>query len=634
MRRFYLLQLLMTVMFFGAAYETYAQNIALMGPRLFVNSPSGIAGLKKFTYSSSSTDPGSRWGRELDSSWFNVDLVRSDDSLGCNQPGSSNYANKWVLIWRGTCQFGEKAKNAENKGAAGVIIINNVPGADAVGMAAGTVGNTVTIPVLMVSNPDGAAMWSTLGSSAVKISLTRWGFNYANDLAFIPNSPALGPGATPYNQWKTGSPSAYNLYTGAFVANVGTANQSAVVVKSVVTFTPTGGSASVVHTDSVTVATFNAIDSAIEALSPNSKSLNPSAVGKYTVTYTVSSSATDDNPLDNTYTYEIPVTGNIFSKSRIDANGDPILTSSTRAGGNPAPAFVWGPLFFVNDGGYKAQSVRWAINDGDTSKHSLNGVTAVAYIFKWIDGSNAGILDGIIQPKELDLKAAALRTLSTADSNSRVFTAFVGNPDGTSGNISVESNSWYWVTIDMPGTPFLGVDGDLNYYNRTNAAKYATTSVKDYWAPNYMGSKDAMLANSTDSARMIPFGFSSGLWNAHNIDSASFTGTDGTVPAVAFELSPFKVGISNTFTENKDFELFPNPATDVINVKLNLAKKADKVQIRIVDALGRSIIIDEKANLQNETVTISTSKLAAGNYYTVLIANGYASVKPFSIISK
>lgn len=71
----------------------------------------------------------------------------SSPTLGCNQPTNS-VAGKIALIDRGSCQFGVKALNAQQKGAIGVVICNYE---DAfVNMAAGTAGSGVTIPVVML----------------------------------------------------------------------------------------------------------------------------------------------------------------------------------------------------------------------------------------------------------------------------------------------------------------------------------------------------------------------------------------------------------------------------------------------------------------------------------------------------
>jgi hypothetical protein len=58
---------------------------------------------------------------------------------GCRELEGSGLAGTMVLIQRGTCEFGTKALHAQNAGALGVIVYNNVAG-DAIGMAAGSDG--------------------------------------------------------------------------------------------------------------------------------------------------------------------------------------------------------------------------------------------------------------------------------------------------------------------------------------------------------------------------------------------------------------------------------------------------------------------------------------------------------------
>ncbi|MCA1618541.1 MAG: hypothetical protein LC795_04350 [Acidobacteria bacterium] len=64
-----------------------------------------------------------------------------------------------ALIDRGTCNFVVKVRNAQNAGAVGVIVANNVTGAP-IQMGGGD--STITIPSLMVSLTDGSTLKSQL----------------------------------------------------------------------------------------------------------------------------------------------------------------------------------------------------------------------------------------------------------------------------------------------------------------------------------------------------------------------------------------------------------------------------------------------------------------------------------------
>jgi hypothetical protein len=78
------------------------------------------------------------------------------DSLGCNAlVNGADIAGKIAVVYRGTCEFGLKALNAQDAGAIGVVIINN-QGAP-VAMGGGANGANVTIPVVMISTDAGAS---------------------------------------------------------------------------------------------------------------------------------------------------------------------------------------------------------------------------------------------------------------------------------------------------------------------------------------------------------------------------------------------------------------------------------------------------------------------------------------------
>ncbi|MBS1772646.1 MAG: T9SS type A sorting domain-containing protein [Bacteroidetes bacterium] len=612
----------------------YANQI--MGPRLIVDAPSSLAGVKAFTYSSNTAMTGP-WGRALDSVWLNVEVVKAaPDITAC---GTINtVSGKWVIIMRGDCEFGLKALNAQNKGAKGVIIVNQHAGEGPVGMGAGASGSSVTIPVLMVSNIDGLAMLAALNNGQqLFISLAKWGFGNANDLALVPTSTACGPyGAVPLSQFASGSPAAYRYYTGAYVANTGTHKATNVMVKNNITFTPVGGSAASVYTDSsIATGNFNPTDSIIEVFSPRTTSFSPTQLGTYTLNYSVSSDSTDQHPTDNTLTNTVDITANVFCKGRIDpVTQNPKASVFYRLNNNTS-GFIWGPLIYVNKGNYKADFVKLAVYDGDTSKHSLNGNTLAVRIMKWVDGSNSQPLDGIIEEKELTLKSIAGRALTNADSNQQMMNLYCFDATGISGQFVTEDDSWYWLAVELPYTSnlwSLGCDGESNYFNRTKAGQdFATTKFSDYASPMYSNSYDAFI-QTTDSVRMIAFG-AAGNRNASIADSADFTQSRGSVPAVALFVSPFNVGV-NTAKPAGEISLYPNPATEVVNAKISLANNTSVASIKVIDALGRTVYNEERKNFQQGEISVSVKGFAPGNYHLIVVGDMGAIYKQFTVASK
>lgn len=80
------------------------------------------------------------------------------DSLLCNPAINGAELNGSIaVIYRGGCEFGAKALNAQNAGALGVIIVNNTD-EPLIELGPGVQGPNVSIPVMMITQADGAAL--------------------------------------------------------------------------------------------------------------------------------------------------------------------------------------------------------------------------------------------------------------------------------------------------------------------------------------------------------------------------------------------------------------------------------------------------------------------------------------------
>lgn len=107
------------------------------------------------------------------------------DSLGCLQlTNAANIAGKIAVVYRGECQFGVKALNANLAGAIAVVIVNNVPGSP-VGMAAGDVGDQVNVPVVMISADAGALLRSQIIAGNVEAFIGNKLGLFVHDLGFF-----------------------------------------------------------------------------------------------------------------------------------------------------------------------------------------------------------------------------------------------------------------------------------------------------------------------------------------------------------------------------------------------------------------------------------------------------------------
>jgi hypothetical protein len=102
------------------------------------------------------------WGGSLETGYAYGNLVLTNPDLGCTALTNGAAVNGNIAVsLRGTCNFSTKALNAQNAGATALIIINDQAQAPAT-LGAGTDAGNVTIPVVMISQTQGAALLTAL----------------------------------------------------------------------------------------------------------------------------------------------------------------------------------------------------------------------------------------------------------------------------------------------------------------------------------------------------------------------------------------------------------------------------------------------------------------------------------------
>ncbi|MDN4054750.1 peptidase [Massilia sp. YIM B02763] len=113
---------------------------------------------------------------------------------GCSEFNAANTVavkGKVPVISRGGCNFALKVKNAQNAGAVGVILANNVAGS----LVPGGTDGTVTIPAVGVSLEDGNKLTASVGSAALLGSRAKPGVvtvNLGTDPTRIAGADAYG----------------------------------------------------------------------------------------------------------------------------------------------------------------------------------------------------------------------------------------------------------------------------------------------------------------------------------------------------------------------------------------------------------------------------------------------------------
>jgi Zn-dependent metalloprotease len=164
-------------------------------PQLTINSPSSIAG----DYAAGAAS----FGPALTPAGLTGNVVLGDDGVGPNSDACTALVNggaisgNIALVDRGTCAFTIKVKNAQNAGATGVIVANNV--AAVAGMAG--VDPTITIPSLLVSLTTGNSIKGELAGGVNATLHTVGGGAPENSYRWLMGEDATAFGSAIRDMW-------------------------------------------------------------------------------------------------------------------------------------------------------------------------------------------------------------------------------------------------------------------------------------------------------------------------------------------------------------------------------------------------------------------------------------------------
>ena len=535
----------------------------------FVTNPANLKGQYPFGRSS---EVG--WGHDLDTVVAQGTLVvgrdsTAADSLGCNAlVNAAACAGKIVVIYRGACEFGVKALNAQNAGAIGVVVINNVAGAPII-LGAGANGANVTIPTLMVSQETGALLRGAIDAGTCTAIIGNKRGLFANDLGMSGQEVVVAPNyATPLSQVANGG--GYNVPVGVSVTNYGTANRTAVLINANITF-----NGNVVYNQDTTataMATNDSVNFAFSTFDPA-----PHGLGTYQLKYTVTGNGTEDFPEDNSVTTTFLITDSVWSKGRINATtGMPIHTNAyTKAGGGDVEI---GAIFLANKGSrLKAMSLTGALTIG--AADSLNNEAMVARMYDWTD-TNA---DNVVDAAELTQLAEGFYTYTVNEryaykkmSLDDIFTSIPG--------IVMSDSATYIFSIFYPGTKtaLIACDEQVNY----------TTTVP------FIGQR-AVVVYTTQW-------FSDGF------------GRD-IVPAINVEFAAINTSVQNQTRNDLKIKVYPNPASDHILIKVDGDQFLGEMNYQVVDITGRTVKTGVRSvNGANDSFRLDVQDLNQGTYSLVM----------------
>ncbi|MCO6476512.1 MAG: T9SS type A sorting domain-containing protein [Phaeodactylibacter sp.] len=588
----------------------------LFGQAFIIDAPLEIGGGYEFAAAG--------FGRTLTDSVWTAEVVFVDDgspipSEGCNELlNPDEVSNKIALIDRGSCEFGLKSLNAENAGAIAAVVVNTAPGAGAIVMGAGAVGNQVTIPCLMIPYEVGQLIRNAMiNGETVTVSLGNLEPPPppANDLA-VANSNILVPrlGIIPASQVQ--EPGDFVFTPGATINNRGLNAAPNYKLDLVITHTPFGGEATEVYRESTeSEDDIMPGDTAALYLFPE---FDPVVAGLgsgiYRYTYSVSSDSTDDASFNNAATGSFTLTDftengyqyGWYSKATWNTNTmGPNYTATIGLTSNALEFLT--PLHIPYGEGYKIDSVTFDVR----LTPSLAGVNMTAYVYQWNDANE----DLSFDDGELEAVGLAVYTFPEDETEDRVvlrlpFLDFISFEEV---GVEIPQNDMLYVVgarYEGTNAVSLGFDANLDY-DRTADWKTANGAITEL---DYGLLAVSMWENGLPVISDI--GFLSDRADATAIRLTSLTsGVKDIAGADEFEMS-----------------LFPNPVKNQLQVNVEFKEKAEFIEFYAYDSAGR-LVLHKRSTDVFDTVqqTFDASQLPAGQYHLVIRTGLGIQAKPFVV---
>lgn len=544
---------------------------------LAVEAPAAIAGnVTPFTYADN-------WGADLTDpanavldTLVLVDDGTSSDSLGCNNlTNGAAMAGNIALIYRGTCEFGKKALEAQEAGAIGAIIINNTPDAP-IPMGAGADGVNVTIPVAMISAAQGAIFRQRMAmGDDVRVFLGNKAEFFANDMGLYQDDVLRSPlSAVPTTLVQTGADHPIDL--GAIVRNYGTSAQTGVTVTAKVK-----RGATEIYTNTSTSFDLDAYGGADDTIFVTFPTFSPATytAGEHTIEYTINSPVTDQYPADNVNITMFNVNADELAIGKVNAAGDPVSNAHYQPAEFANTFSECMHFRHANASDIVAEGVSFTATT--TTGGDLDGFQIVPTVFEWND--NFTNFDDLTDVQ------AQTPTLNPIATNEDYY--ITGNPQNTplyipfTTPVQLEDNQRYLICIRTFNEEiFLGFSSEVSYIQ----------NLDHYLQPIHPIENDGTFAVN------------------------GFQGNP--VPTLVLRTS---ASANSSINENLvEASSFPNPAKDMVTVKVNAAGNA---KLTITDLAGRTVASDNVVIAEGKFRT-SVSGMNAGTYvFNLTYDNGTSS---------
>ena len=512
--------------------------------------------------------------------------VIGQDSIVCDSIPVGSLSGKIGLVRRGGCaapnaiagNFTSKAFNAQRAGAVAVLIANHYATAGQTSCTVQTITGTnaaITVPVFFLSRGMAEFIDAAINSGQpVEICIHPPNVYMASNFYPVQNVQ------TPVSQIATD--------TFGFSANL-TNVRGTDLTNVVLTAKVTTAAGAELFSTSLTIPTLtgDVADSLFVLPDLYAPEL---PIGDYRIYYSTSSDPLGDIDFKHETRDVFKVTEDLFAKD------DYTISNGLRPGTLPDAGWAIGNLYVMSAGSqdnYQVTTTEFAhaVNTGETP---INEIGADLFLFRVNDDVAAdwSLFEGT------DFLSPSLQWIGTG--------SYVAPANAA--NYQLQQIEMLDLNSALPGVP---IEAGASYIV---AAFYPDSSKTAFNAfdQDVETSGPSGINTLSYSTQWFLGGFSSGCCAVLRMYIDLVTTTDE---------KPLPASYMN---------VYPNPVKDVLNLGLNLGTASD-VTITIAELSGRTIRIEDKKGLTNETLTYNLPQLASGTYLARIATKEGTLTKKFVV---
>ncbi len=434
-----------------------------------------------------------------------------------------------------------------------------------------------------------------------------------NNLVVMENFYAIAPNA----MWPTSQVEEFGFL--ADIANIGAAQQINTTLNMTITDNTTNAT---VFTDDLNYG-ITEPDSLYENQGMPGCFLPDGSLTTYTGVYTISSDSTEFDPSDNSRSFSFMTTDTVFAKEQGVTRTVQPAAANWEGEGEPH-SWAYGNHFHIVNGSdaldvnnrYYAAAASFGIGNAPDRIGDIITIN----LYEWTDDPDNGTV-GDMDPAERTVVASAFYEVTGFEPSDSLLTIPL-NPDPSNG-IEV---------TDLPGAA--GLNSDQGY---ALMVEYVTSTEEDLSllaAEPWDYAAQTFRTNSLDfpdkpyrPAELLGI---NGDLTTETYSAAGFNGT--VVPAVRLHIGSVPPPVSvNELDEANIIQVSPNPASDFVNLNVELLNTQNKVNIQIMDAAGKLVHKELHGNVLNETFQINVSNYAVGVYFINFITDEGTRTERFII---